>query len=423
MDVEKKKKKDSPSPKVISLGHEITADPLLLTQNIDLLIIRLKSLSPPEQEDFFLELIKKELPQLPQLLKRIWGQDENIDLAVINGLGSWSSMRAVEVLQDFAAHAQNKKLIKAIRRALFRLKSQGCPVAEITDQEPAIFSPLKLEPAQGYVSFYDSEGTRLVLIAQPQIPKGTLIFQVLLRDEMGILNFFAKDFTKKTSGEYLAILQKDISSLTAVDPKYALGLIREAVEAGQKKGQNPPADFNQWLPYLGSPPTLPLKPIIYQFLAPDDVSNRPDLLDRSPTLFEIPPFDGWFLEKEELQKYYDLYKEASASRLVLSPQQKESRLQDIYALAVQEIFGPDKRFLYRRRLEETAYILFKQGKEYEARICLASALALEKEIGLLSPHTFLCTLIQRSLERQLAIENEERGKKTESNLIIDLPPE
>lgn len=423
MDVEKKKKKISPSPKVISLSQEITADSLLLTQNIDLLIIRLKSLSPPEQEDFFLELIKKELPELPQLSKSIWGQDENIDLALINSLGFWSSPQAVELLQDFAAHAQNKKLIKVIRRSLFRLKSKGCQVAEITDQVPAIFCPPKLEPAQGYVSVYDGEGTRLVLIAQPQIPKGTLIFQVLLSDEKGILNFFAKDFTKKSSGEYLAILQKDISSLIAVDPNYALGLIMEAVEAGQKKGQNPPADFNQWLPYLGSPPALPLKPIIYQFLAPNEVTNRLDLLDRSPTLFKIPPFDGWFLEKEELQKYYGLYKEASASRLVLSPQQKESRLQDIYALAAQEIFGSDRRILYRRRLEEMAYILFKEGKEYEARICLASALALEKESGLLSPHTFLCTLIQRSLERQLTVENEEREKKTESNLIIDLPSE
>ncbi|MGB9700313.1 MAG: hypothetical protein ACPL5I_13120 [Thermodesulfobacteriota bacterium] len=423
MNREKKKKKTSPSPRVISLEQEFTAAPSSLVQNIDLVVTKLKSFSPQEQEDFFLELIAKELPELPQLFKSIWGKDANIDLAVTNSLGSWSSPQAVELLQDFAPKVQDKKLIKAMRRSLFRLKSKGWQVAEITDQEPAIFSPPKLEPAQGYVSAYDSEGARLVLIAQPQIPKGTLIFQIFMRDEEGILNFFVQDFTKKSSAEYLAAFKENITSLVEVDPNYALGLIMESVEAGQKKGKNPPADFNQWLPYLGSPPALPLKPIVYQFLSIEEVTNRSDLLDRSPLLFEMPLFDGWFLKKEELQKYYDLYKEASTSRLVLSQQQKESRLQDIYALAAQELFSPDRRFLYRRRLEEMAYILFKQGKEYEARICLASALFLEKESGLLSPHTFLCALVQRSLERQLALEKEEREKKTESNLIIDLPRE
>lgn len=423
MPTEKKKKNTSLSPKVISLLQEITAALPSLIQNIDLLITKLKSLSPQDQEDFFSALIKKEWPEFSPLLKNIWGKDENIDLAITSSLGFWFSAEAVELLQDFVSQVQGKKLIKAIRRSLFRLQSKGLPVGEITDQVPAIFSPPKKEPALGYVSAYDSEGARLVLIIQPQIPKGTLIFQIFLSDEEGILDFLVKDFTRKATAEYLAVLKKNIPSLVEVDPNYTLALIIEAVEAGQKKGKKPPADFTQWLPYLGSPPTLPLKPIIYQFLSKDEVINRSDLLDRSPMLFEIPPGDSWFLEKEELQKYYELYKEASVSRLVLSPQQKESRLQDIYALAAQEIFGPDRRYLYRRRLEEMAYILLKQGKEYEARICLASALALEKESGLLSPHTFLCALVQRSLERLWAVEKEEREKRAASNLLVDLPRE
>ena len=423
MKVEQKKKKTCPSPKVISLVDEITAAPSSLIQNIDLFICKLKSLSPPEQEEFFLQLIKKELPELALLFKNIWGKDENIDLAVVNSLGFWSSPQAVELLQDFASQVQDKKWIKAMRRSLFRLKSKGWPVAEITDQEPAIFSPPKLEPAQGYVTAYDSEGARLILINQPQIPKGTIICQIFFSDEEGILDFSIRELAKKFSAEYLDIFKKNIPSLVEVDPHYCLGLIAESIEAGQKKGKNPPADLAQWLPFFGSPPPLPLQPIIYQFLSMEEVNSRPELLDRSPLLFEKPPFDSWFLEKEELQKYYDLYKEASSSRLVLSPQQKESRLQDIYALAAQQLFHPDKRFLYRRRLEEMAYVLFKQGQEYEARICLASALSLEKESGLLSPHTFLCTLIQRSLERLWAIEKEEKEEKKESNLIIDLPRE
>ncbi len=422
MKVDKKQRSTALPPQVVALVQETEQDLPDLMQNIDPLIRKLKSLSPSEQEVFFGELIKRELPELTQLLTSIQGKDENIDLALINTLGFASFPQAGGLLQDLAAHTRDKKLRKAIRRSLFRLKSKGVKVGEIPDQEPAIFIPLKWESSQAFVGAPEGNGLRLVFITQPRLPKKILLFQLLLSEEEGVTDFSVRDLSKKLAAEYLAIIKRDIFPLAEIDPNYALGLIMESIAAGQKTGQNPPPELTQWMSLLGSPPPLPLKPIIYQFLSAEEINNRRDLLDRSSMLFEIEPINYWFLEKEELQKYYELYKEAATSRLILSPQQKEDRLQDIYALAAQEIFDQSKRFRFRRRLEEMAYILLKLGKEYEARICLAAALALDKESGLLAPHKFLTSLVQRSLE-MLWTEEEEKEEKRESNLIIDLPRE
>ena len=169
---------------------------------------------------------------------------------------------------------------------------------------------------------------------------------------------------------------------------------------------------------MGSAPVLPLRPLIYEYLKEEEAKSRHDLLDRSASLFQIPCFQTWFLEEGESQKYLNLLREASASRLVLSPYQKESRLMEIYRQAVQELFDGARRLLYRRRLEEMAYVLWRQGRENEARISLSAALGLENESALLSPNPFVLELVKRSL---LALMEKEKEKQSEESGLIVRP--
>jgi hypothetical protein len=192
--------------------------------------------------------------------------------------------------------------------------------------------------------------------------------------------------------------------------------MNEAAEINQKKEQIPPGDFLQGRALMGTSRPLPLKPLIYQFLNEEDWRGRSDLLDRSPSLFQLPYFQDWFLEEEEGKKYLGLLKEASESPLVLSPFQKEARFIDIYRQAVSELFDPGRKSLYRRRLEEMAYFLWKTGKESDAQMTLTAALAMESEGGVFSTHPFLLELVKRTLTA--ALEEEARKAKKEDDLLI-----
>ncbi len=377
---------------------------------------RILSLSPEDQEEFFLHFLQKGDAVFP-LLEDLIGKDENLDQALADSLGRFPSPRAAQFLQQMAAAKPSKPVIKAIRRSIFRLKTKGISAGEITDQSPPVYHPPARPSSEGYLSPIDGGGDRFVWLARPQIPRGMATFHAVISDTQGIVSFQGAEVSRKDFHEFILApyREKFPGDIVEADPDYCHGLLEEAFEVGQKKGQAPAGDFLQWRSLMGTAPPLPLRPLIYLHIREEEIKSRPDLADRSVSLFQIPAFEGWFLRAEECQKYLKLFQEASSSILILSPQQKESRVLEIFRQAVEEIFDPPRRSLYRRRLEEMAYILWKTGKEREARISLAAASGIVEESRILIPHPFLLELVKRSLT---ALLEEEEQKKKDEGLII-----
>jgi len=81
-----------------------------------------------------------------------------------------------------------------------------------------------------------------------------------------------------------------------------------------------------------------------------------------------------------------------------------------------ELFSGDRREVYKRRLEEMAYVLLKRGKEEEAKICLSVAVDLERPFTPFQPNPFLFQLVARSISILLAEDRERKGQ--EPSLII-----
>ena len=378
---------------------------------------RIRSLSSEEQERVFLSLIKTKGEDIYPFLEGISSREEKIDLSLANVLGRWISPEAGILLHRLAAKTSSKAVVKNIRKAIFRLKSQGLEVAEIGDSSPPVFRPPQPVPSEGFVSSLDLTGNRMIWLLRPQPPQGAFAFQALASDLQGMVDFQGFESSRKKFHEYLKAFQKGISwEIVEADPDYCLGLMIEAAAISQAKEQTPPGDFLKWRTLMGTPPPTPLKPLIYLHLKEEEWKTRSDLLDRAGSLFQIPSFRNWFLEREEIKKYVTLLKEASESRLVLTPYQKEARVMEIYRQAIDEIFERERRILYRRRLEEMSYVLWKTGKEIDAQLTLVAALSMESGGGVLSTHPFLLELVKRSLTAQL--EEEAQQKEKESDLLI-----
>jgi hypothetical protein len=381
------------------------------------LLIKLQPLSPGEMKDVLHELLRKGIDQTFLLMESICGKDERIDLALAESLGLWFSPRAVDLLHRLSAATSSRAVSKSIRRSIFRLKSRGLEAEEIGDRAPAVYHPPQPAASEGFLTPIDSIGQRVILLARPQIPQGMASFSAAISDRDGIVDFSGFETSRKNFHEYLEMFRGQYpGEVMEADPDYCSGLIMEAAETGQKKGASPPPEFLKWRPLMGSSPSLPLRPLIYRYLEEEETKSHPELLDRSASLFQLSPFETWALEEGDSKKYLALLKEASASRLVLAPHQKEGRLMEIYQQAVHELFDGARRLLYRRRLEEMAYILWKKGQESEARVSVAAAAEMEKESGILAPHPFLMELVKRSLSSQL--EQEKEKKEQEPGFII-----
>lgn len=414
-------KKDSGpfSPQAEAIFREVENDIRSGVQDANALLPKLRPLPPDGLKDLFHDLLQKENVQARLLLEALCGKDEKIDLALAESLGHWSSPQAADLLHRLAAAPSSKAVAKSIRKSIFRLKSRGLSVEEISNRSPAVYHPPPPATSEGFLSSMDSAGHRIVLLARPQIPQGVAAFSTVISDGEGIVDFSGFETSRKNFHEFLEVFQAQYSGeIVEADPEYCFGLIVEAAEIIQKKGTAPSAEFSKWRPLMGSSPPLPLRPVIYRYLEEEEIKSRPELLDRSASLFQVSPFNTWFLEKEESQKYFALLKEASASKLVLTPYQKEGRLMEIYQQATHDLFDGPQRLIYRRRLEEMAYVLWKKGQENEARITLAAAAGMERESGILAPHPFLLELVKRSLTSLL---EEEKEKKEEGPGFIIKP--
>ena len=413
------RKKISLSPEKEALTTELIADLPAWTGKAATLAAKLGDSPADEQEVFFSRLLAGAGERVLPFLDSLVGSDAGLDAALARGFGDSASPWAVEFLIRWAGKDPSKNISKEIRKSLFRLKSKGIPVADLDNSSPGVFRPPQTEPAQGFVSAVDAGGSRMVWIGRPQLPQGMVVVSSAIRDTEGILNFTAFESSrKKFQGLMEQTRQEFIWDIVEIDSDYGAALIQEAHEIQIKEGKPPNPEYLKLRGVLDPIPSPPIRPLIYRYFSEEEIKGRTDLLDRSPSLFETSPFQFWYLEKEEVTKWLGFLEEASHSRIILAPHQQEARFFEIYRQAVKELFDEKRRLLFRRRLQEMAYVLWKKGDETGAKISVAAGLGLASEDKLLSPHPFLIELVKRTVVGLREENRREKEKEKRGGLIV-----
>ncbi|MEW6614375.1 MAG: hypothetical protein AB1401_02740 [Thermodesulfobacteriota bacterium] len=379
---------------------------------------RILELSNDSKAVFVHRLIKDAGEKSLSLLTKLLGKNEELDLIIAESLAYLATQGSANLLLQMATEAQSKPLKKAIKRSLYRLKEKGI-ITEDRGTEESRLSVLR-PPArvfEGYLSYIDYLGYRLVWLTQPRLTKGLYFFQVIINDTEGIKDFHGTEITKKMYREYLTgFKEKSPMPIVEAEPSYCQFLIQEGYTMATKRGHPVPTGYLKWKDIVGKPSGEVQRPLIYSCYEEDTIKADEALLTSSGTLFELPEFGNWVIRPDEIEQYAEKINEASKSKLVLTPIQKQERISQIYNDAADELFNEERRLLYKRRLEESAYIIYKLGKEKDARICLAAALALMSEGIPSSHHPFLLELVKRSLSS--AIWEEEQKARENPSFII-----
>ncbi len=397
------------SPEKHALAAEWIAHLPAWAEKAAALVSQLRPSPADEREAFFVRLLAGAGDRVLPLVNALRGKDEEVDLALARGFAHADSPWAVDFLAEWSGKSSSKNIGKEIRKSLFRLKSKGMRVPEIEDLSPGIYRLPQAASPQGYASAVDAGGVRMVWIGRPQPSQGMAIVSTALRDTEGILNFTAFESSRRKFQEFMEQTRRDFPwDIVEADPDYCAALIQEAHEIQIKQGKTPNPEYLKLKGLLDPIPSLPIRPLIYRYLNEEEIKDRPELLDRSPSLFQNPPFQLWYLEMEEMGRCLDLLEDAANSRIILAPHQQEGRFFEIYRQTVRELFDEKRRLLFRRRLEEMAYVLWKKGDEAGAKISVAAGLGLTAEDKLLFPHPFLIELVKRTV---LALREEARREK------------
>jgi hypothetical protein len=354
-----------------------------------------------------------------QSLQPLLGKDPEFDGPLADHLAKIPHVKAAKVLQRMLKVSKEKKVRKTIKRSLYRLRGKGVVVEEEVQpvEEESILRPLQTESPKGFGNGYDTLWDRFLLLVVPHAGRGWRLLLGLVNDTKGLIHFSGEDISRREFRDYYEEVQKS-SPTPLVDMKasYVGFLFRQAYQLNLETEGSVPQDYIRFKNEIDGIKEEYARPLIYSYLDAGEIGEDERVLERGGDLLKVDLFYSWRIEADDIRPYADDVREAEESKIVLHQSQKEARFQGIYQKALSELFSGERRFVYKRRLEETAYLLFKLGKKEEARLSLAVALDLEKPLNLIQPNPFLFQLVVKSIFLLLAEADEKRAK--EPSLIV-----
>jgi len=360
----------------------------------------------------------KSREEIFQFLSPFFQGNPGLEEGIAEGLAHFSRETAVGVLLLMSRKTGDKKVQKTIRRSLYRLKSKGIPVVE-TDvgKDRSILRPLQTEPLQGFGTGFDLHGERLLMLVIPHAGRGWSVMHGVVNDTRGLLNFIGEEMSRREFRDFFDRFREKIPlALVEMEASYVGFLFSCAYRLTLEKKGTPPQDYLRLKGEIERARREYDRPLIYALLSSEEISGDERWLDRAEELLKDDLFAGWGIEEDLARSYAEAITAAQESKLFLSQDQKQARIEEICLKALMEVFSDEMRSLFKHRLEETSYLLHRQGKEEEARISLSAAMDLGKPLNPISPNPFLLQLVARSV---LALASEAYEKeKREPSLIV-----
>ncbi len=346
-------------------------------------------------------------------------QEPCLTTHLIDALARIPTPETAHLLMGMMEKMDEKQVIKSIKRTLYRLKQKGVKWEEKAPKDEPILKPPKPAEPQGYLGSIDATGSRMIVIGKPQPLRGLLVIFSIVNDLEGIQEFNLKEFSKKSFNEFMkdSLASAEFPIVTAPGA-YCIHILKEAASLTQSLSKPLPQGYHDAESECKDIVWDYPAPLIYQYIKEDEVKDSAHLLKDSISLHKIVPFSTWHLAAPEVQKYATRITETQQSKIVLRPDQKEARLNAIYRDALEELFPEEKRFLWKRRLEEVAYILLKTGKENEARASLSAAIDLNNPFSPIEPNPFIWNLLLKSIYILIEEDHEKKEEEKKTSLIV-----
>lgn len=353
-------------------------------------------------------------------------QDTRLAMALIERLplDNEYSIRLLSAIND---DFDDKQVRKAVKKALFKLKKKGFLFEDFENkqkQHSAILKPIQDDRPYSCLGPLDRTGLRAVLFALHRNVKGVDMGFGLVSDDQGIQQFLFNTVSKKQMKEMKNYISEEAGPMVETSLSHVTTLLESAYVCHSELNSTPPADYLEIRPWLLENVSLLERPVIYDFISEESVSDG--ILTESvfEKLFEHELMGPWLIESEVLQPYMEDIQEVKNSPIVLSETRKFERIRQIKQKCMEELFPPPKRILLKHRFEEMAFVFFKLGDEDTARQSLAISRSAKTGDSMLEANPLIEFMLERSIDfytaaiEEGAAEREDLTKVSEPGIIL-----
>lgn len=289
--------------------------------------------------------------------------------AIARALGNIADGAAAAMLAEMEGSAAGA-LRREIRRSLFKLHQRGIesPV-ETPVSPPRPTATVDASSLTALVSPVDAEGARIVWITKPRTQGGMIRLWGITSEDEGLVGAIAGNITRRELRQEREEMERR-SGMRLVDADWRLAdfLLCEAYRRTPEARRGKVGNFLALRAELITPPPpTEFRHPIYSELAAE-ASNDP-----SPDLLKEPALLEWKLASGLVTPYVEELNRANESTIVLNQMQQQDRVAQIVERAITDLLSAESGVRIRRRFEDLAYYLLKNGKREEAGWAAAAA--------------------------------------------------
>ena len=319
----------------------------------------------------------------------------------------------------------NKQVRKAVKRVLFKLERRGVHVGELYPEEnpsPNVLTQAPKEKPVAYIGpILNLLGTRAVMIVMRRDLKARYVGAGIVSDEDGIPQFIYGTFSKKRIKEIKGSLSED-GLLIETSLPHAATILEAGYQSHIKLHSDAPAEYLELRPWLLENASLLDRPVVYDCISEESVIDRSLTYSEVKKLFEHDLIQAWIIDFEDISPFMEEIIDIGDSPIFLSESQKADRARQIQEKCAKELFPPDRRALIKHRLEEMAYIFFKQAQDEYSRLSLIAALNMDEKGSSLKMDPVVGIIVERSFEFYMDKIAEEVSEKPEETTTLHRAP-
>ena len=294
-------------------------------------------------------------------------------------MGCWAedSGGGADLLQRIDATGLPKPARKVLRRALHQLRSRGVSVSAV-ERAPVIAKLPTIEDDidAALVTPFDPRGARVVYLTMKHPSGGVRLFEVMIDDERGVLEFEVYNAGRSRVRKFLRDFERrEHFAAVPVAPDSVRALIARALHA-ERADRPLPRGFSEWRSRISEPPEGTLTPgeIVRDALGGVQVDTT-ERLGRVVARIASGELGPWAPSDDALRELTERIVEIGDSPIEVSGAQREERLLGLIDDAADALYSGSFAQLTAGRFEEAAYLGWKAGREGDARACLSAARA------------------------------------------------
>ena len=183
------------------------------------------------------------------LLESVLGLDPRMDTAIVERLGASGAQGAVPVLQRLVG-GEDRKLRKAAKRALHRLRSTGVDVAGGRPTQEAFsleIAPDVHRDSRAFVTGIDGSGGRILWVMAPSSKGGYRLLEAVIDDQQGLRKSEMMSVALKGFRSHIERLRANPALLIAqLELPQAVAILRTGEALAAAAGTALPPEYEVW---------------------------------------------------------------------------------------------------------------------------------------------------------------------------------